>query len=153
MYNIMKKVNNYFFDFKERGEYSILDNTIEVRGNYIIGQYVLIKGSILNDGVYQIRDIKDNIITLDGLLNTEVFDGYICALKVPTDFIMLCKEIEEFNKENVKTQIVSESFPGNYSYTKATNKDNAPITWENVFKSELINYKKIYDGFRRVKEI
>ena len=152
MYNIMKYLNNYFYNFKEYGEYSILNNTIEVKGEYLIGQYILIKDSILNDGIYKITKVENDIITLEENLNTELFEGYICSLSVPKDFIEICEEIKKYNSKQVKTDIVSESFPGGYSYSKSTINGDLS-SWKDVFKNELSSYRKIYDGFRRVKEI
>ncbi len=152
MYNIMKYLNNYFFNFKEYGEYSILNNTIEVRGKYLAGQYILIKDSILNDGVYKITKVENNIITLEEELNTELFTGYICSLSVPRDFIKTCEEIKKFNEKQVKTDIISESFPMGYSYSKTT-VNGQLTTWKDVFSIELSPYRKIYDDFRRCKSI
>jgi len=149
----MKYLNNYFFNFKEYGEYSILNNTIEIRGSYLVNQYVLIKDSVLNDGVYKITKVDNNIITLEGELNTEIFQGYICSLSIPTEFQKICEEIKEFEQKQIKSNIVSESFFGQYSYSKTTNSNGAISTWKDVFKDELYGYKKIYDDFRRVKEI
>ena len=153
MYNVMKYLKNYFFNFKEYGEYSILNNTIEVRGNYLTGQYIMIKDSILNDGVYKIAKVENNIITLEEELNTELFTGYICSLSVPNEFVTLCEEIKKFNEKHVKTNIVSESYPMGYSYSKSTSTNGKPTTWEQVFSSELYSYRKIYDDFRRCKSI
>lgn len=152
MYTIMQYLKNYFFVFKEYGEYYILDNTIQIRGNYKQGQYILIKNSILNDGVYKVIKVKDDILTLEGELNTEVFTGYVCSLSVPKDFIRLCEDINKFNQKQIRTDIVSESFPGGYSYSKATVNGELP-SWKDVFKTELYMYRKIYDNFRRVDSI
>lgn len=149
---IMNYLNNYFYRFKERGFYIIKDNKIAIKGKYVIGQYVLIKGSILNDGVYKVLDYSNNALTLENLTDEE-FEGYVCSLAVPKSFEKICEQIEEFNdKKNVNSLYISES-KGDYSYTRATGKDGMPIKWEDAFSKSLSPYKKIYDEFRHVKEI
>ena len=96
------------------------------------GQYFLIEGSKYNNGVY--------IVGKDTLAD-ESFYGVITLLAPPKDFLETVSEIEKFESENVKSAFTSESF-GGYSYTKAQGK-NGPVTWREVFASELSIWRKI----------
>ena len=51
MEKILKYINNYFAKTRELGTITILDNKIKLKGSYIAGQYIYLKGSILNDGI------------------------------------------------------------------------------------------------------
>lgn len=151
MEDLLLTCNNFFYRFKEFGEYSIKNNKIQVRGKYIAGQYIRIIGSFLNDGVFKVKSVIGNEIELENM-NDEEFEGYICSLAIPNSFIELNQKIKEYKSKEKNNGIVSESF-GNYSYSKATNSSGNPITWQDVFTNELRQYKQMYDGFNRVKEV
>ena len=99
------------------------------------GQYFRIIGSTFNDGVYKFPTTE---------LQDEEFSGAIWAMKVPPSFLSLVKRIEEFNakEENKPSAYTSESF-GGYSYSKATGKNGAAVTWKEVFAADLSRYRKI----------
>lgn len=134
LFEVMSHIRNYFPSGKYfRGEFKI-ENGEVVLPFLIDGQYFLIEGSVLNDGVYQYpcKDLID-----------ETFVGVVSALKVPRDFVNLVEEIEEWQKANGTVgKYSSESF-GGYSYSLATNADGNPITWENAFASRLNKWRKI----------
>lgn len=99
------------------------------------GQYFRIVGSVFNDGVYQYPapDLTD-----------EVFHGAVWAMAVPPTLIALSTEIEEYNKSDAgkASPYTSESF-GGYSYTKATDANGAPISWQEAFASRLNQWRKL----------
>lgn len=151
MEEILRYLNNYFFRFKEVGKFTIKDNKIiGLKGEYIKGQYLLIEGSIMNDGVVKVISVVDGDITLEKSFNEE-FKGIIYSLAIPKSLISLVDEINLWKSENKKTNIVSESFEG-YSYSRA-NTNGQVATWKDVFNEELRGYRKITDGKRMVKEV
>lgn len=151
MEEILRYLNNYFFRFKEVGKFTIKDNKIiGLKGEYIKGQYLLIEGSIMNDGVVKVISVVDGDITLEKSFNEE-FKGIIYSLAIPKSLISLVDEINLWKSENKKTNIVSESFEG-YSYSRA-NTNGQVATWKDVFNEELRGYRKITDGKRIVKEV
>lgn len=155
MQKILDSINNYFYKFYESGNYSINTNTIKVKGKYIIGQYVRIEGSTLNDGVYKVIFVDGQNITLESLtMRDEEFEGIISSLAIPSDLISLKAKIETYESENKPSAIVSESF-GNYSYSLATNANGQALTWQEVFSNELKPYRKpkLFWDKRGVKEI
>lgn len=94
----------------------------------------------MNNDVYK---IIDRLYTLDGAVDEE-FDGVIYRLAIPRDFLALVEKISKFCESEAGTpsNVASESFfGGSYSYTLATGKDGAPLTWREVFKSELVKYR------------
>lgn len=62
IYTIMQTCNNYFAITKEKGKFKIKNNKISVKDKYLKTQYIRIENSILNDGVYRIEDIQDNVL-------------------------------------------------------------------------------------------
>ena len=99
------------------------------------GQYFRIIGSVFNDGIYQYpaADLTD-----------EVFHGAVWAMAVPPSLIALSAEIEEYNKSDAgkASPFTSESF-GGYAYTKATDANGAPISWQKAFASRLNKWRKL----------
>ena len=149
--SLIKECNNYFYRWKETNTFTINDNSITVEGKYMIGQYIRIKGSILNDGVYKVETYVNNIITVIGLINEE-FEGIIYGLAIPKSFTELYSKIEEYNTKNVMSSKTSESF-NNYSVGYATNRNGKPLQWQEMFKNNLDTYRQAFDGERWVKEI
>lgn len=60
---VMREVRNFFEISSESGEYEIKNGSITVTGRYVVGQYVAITGSILNDGVKRVESVKDGVIS------------------------------------------------------------------------------------------
>lgn len=151
MEKILKYLNNYFFRFKEVGKFEITDNKITgLKGRYLNGQYLLIEGSILNDGVVKVESVVGDEITLEKTFNEE-FKGVIYSLAIPQALINLVDEINTWKADNKKTDIISESFEG-YSYSRA-NSNGQVATWKDVFREELKGYRKVTDGKRLVREV
>ena len=99
------------------------------------GQYFRIVGSVFNDGVHQYPAVD---------LTDETFDGAIWAMRIPADFIELSTDVEKFVESTDGKQVVfvSESF-GGYSYSRATNPDGSPLTWQGAFRARLNKYRKV----------
>lgn len=136
LYEIMKHIRNFFVrGEKIQGEFHIEDGSISLP--LLDGQYFLIEGSILNDGVYRYPiDVEVQ------MLPDETFFGTITPLAPPQDFISLCNEIEEYNNKVPASVYTSESF-GGYSYQKATDKDGNVAGWQSAYKKRLDVYRKI----------
>lgn len=48
----------------EDGYFELANGKIEVDGYYVVGQYIAISGSILNNGVYRVEGFDDGVISL-----------------------------------------------------------------------------------------
>lgn len=137
LYDLMNKCNNYFIIDYENGDFVIQNKVIELNGNYKVNQYIRIINSLFNDGIYKIVRIDGKKIELDNGVD-EGFNGYVCGLKVPNDFIKLLDKINEYEKR-IKKGISSESIP---NYSISYNNEDYSI----VFKGELSKYTKPYRG-------
>lgn len=130
-------LRNYFCQDKDKyfGSFEISGGTIAPLDFLREGQYFRIVGSVFNDGVYQYP--ASNLID-------EKFNGAVWAMSVPPALIALSADIEAYNKDeaNKPSPFTSESF-GGYSYTKATGKNGASISWREAFSNRLSRWRKI----------
>ena len=132
-------LNNYFWEKKIKGQFTIENGTIDVTG-LKEGQYFRIVGSTFNDGVhlYPATDLKN-----------EVFDGYIWAMAVPQTVVALTSDITAWQAQYGQagsaalSPFQSESFSG-YSYSKgASVSGGAGMTWQDAFAGRLNKYRKL----------
>lgn len=135
---ILDFIHNYFIKEVYRGIFKIKDGTLDV--DFLVeGQYFRIKGSLLNDGVYQYPAYT---------LMDEEFKGEIWSMAIPRSMLDLATEIEDWQKEygdKANNPYQSESF-GGYSYSKASGTDskgNSLATWQGTFGSRLNAYRKL----------
>lgn len=146
---ICADLRNYFPPLKKkqdrsyihRGLFNISSGSITPLDFIKENQFFRIRGSDLNDGVYQ-----NNAESLE-LLQDEEFDGEIWAMAVPRHFIALCEEIEKFNAKVdemalVVTGYASESW-GGYSYSLSSSAPAAMVEWEKRINKKLNMYRKI----------
>ena len=129
------EVRNYFETDKRFGDFAITGGTFAPSDFIKDGQYFRIVGSTFNDGVYRCPATG---------LTDETFSGAVWAMNVPPDFVALAEKIEEYNTKNSAeiSPYTSESF-GGYTYTKATDSNGAPVTWQKCFAKSIDVWRKI----------
>lgn len=133
LYEILKHIRNFFpdLDHQMEGTFKVKDGAVDPFPELLEGQYFLIEGSVLNDGVYaDLSELKD-----------EEFRGVITPLKIPKDFMALVHEIEDFNEKNKPSAYTSESF-GGYSYQRATY-NGLPMSWKEIYRTRLNAWRKL----------
>ena len=132
---ILAEIRNYFTVSVHSGDFEVIGGKLSPLDFLQNGQYFRIVGSVMNDGVYR--------YPYSGLTD-ETFSGEIWALAVPPTLIALAADIEEYEKKAKETvsPYTSESF-GGYSYTKATDSNGSPLSWEKVFAKRLNKWRKI----------
>lgn len=138
---ICEYLNNYFWQKKARGTYTIAEGALELPW-IKDGQYFRIIGSSLNDGVH--KNPATNLID-------EEFEGEIWAMAVPATVIALAAEIKEWKAKYEKatspamSPYSSESFSV-YSYSKqgsGTAGSGSNIGWQDVYAGRLNKYRKL----------
>lgn len=136
----MRECRNYFSISYERGQFEIINGIIGLSNNYLVGQYIYVAGSILNDGVYL---LNDTLYTLDGSRD-ESFNGIVYGLSVPREFIELVNKIDKFtqSKEGQESNITSASF-GIQSQSFGTDNNGVRAGWQTVFRNELHKYRRM----------
>lgn len=131
------ELRNYFEvpNGRHFGKFTISGGSIAPLDFLQEGQYFRIVGSVFNDGVYQYPATS---------LTDEVFEGAVWAMAVPPTLIALAAEINAYNDSDSgkASPFTSESF-GGYSYTKATDTNGAPISWQKAFASRLNKWRKL----------
>lgn len=140
------ELNNWFDRSRYFGKFEISDGIIsksEGRMKLQNGQYFRIIGSVFNDGVHK--------YPADDLID-ENFEGAIWAMAIPQEFLLLAKDIDDWQKKyggidsEAMSPFASESF-GGYSYSKsgggASDGSSNAGTWQGVFASRLNKWRKI----------
>lgn len=135
----------YDKSYIHRGQFTISGSSIAPLDFIKTNQYFRIVGSIFNDGVYQ-----NNPESLKKLTDEE-FCGAVWAMAVPSSFLELCKDIDQWRSKNESVDSVnmspftSESF-GGYSYSKGSSADSEngnSVNWQSQFAKRLNLWRKI----------
>lgn len=140
---VLRNLNNWFEVPGRRltGCFAVEGSALSLPDGWLLeGQYFLVSGSILNDGLHQWpAELKD-----------EEFFGEVKALAVPQAVIDLAARVEEWQGKYGKaaeSPYQSESF-GGYSYTKASGNgsqsgSDGAYTWRQAFRAELNRWRKL----------
>ena len=137
-------LNNYFWEKKITGTFTISDGSISVAG-LKNGQYFRILGSTFNDGVHKYP------ITQTTRLTDETFKGEIWAMAVPSTVIAIASDIGNWQEKygtassDAMSPFNSESFAG-YSYSKSGSgnaNSGSNSTWQDVYGGRLNKYRKL----------
>lgn len=133
---VCAELRNYFVKDIHNGTFEIVGGKITPLDFIQENQYFRIVGSVFNDGVYK--------YTADLVLTDEIFSGSVWAMAVPPSVVALAEEIKAFNESDAgkPSPYTSESF-GGYSYSKATDSNGVPLTWQKVFANRLNKYRRI----------
>lgn len=149
---VIKEINNYFLEYSNgvlSNSYTV-DSTFTATGTiegdftdtFIAGEYILIQGTRLNDGIYLISAIDDTSITIDAdldiVLSTEAeVETTLTKLYIPKSLIALIAEIKTFNSST--TAGISSESQGSRSISY----ENGSSTWTSAFSGRLSAYKKL----------
>lgn len=135
---VMRYCRNYFLNggtFYE-GQITVTNEGVSPDMNT---EWVYIKGSRNNDGLHSPAYARDGE---SSALYPEVFSGKLYGLKIPRDFILLCKKIAEYNSANDTALPVSESF-GDYSVSRGTGSSGI-ASWQDAFQRQLTPYQRMF---------
>jgi hypothetical protein len=137
MNKLLKYLNRYFPRTIESVGSVVGDGFVgNFKETYLVGQYVLIKGSILSDGVYKLTGVSPTKLTVSDFLEPES-TGLITifGLAIPRELIALEAKIQAYtSKEGVASESIDD-----YSVSY---KDGSG--WQTAFKSELNAWRIMY---------
>lgn len=148
---VLKYLNRWFYRLSNGlPEYSFSKdctfttaNKIEAdfASTFLVGEYVKIEGSRLNDGVYKISAIDAISLTIDATVDLTIttepeITCTLTKLDIPKELIALIAEIKTYNT-NVTDGVASES-QGSRSISYGTQSG-----WQGAFKSRLSQYRKV----------
>lgn len=141
---VLRNLNNWFEVPGKRltGFFQVDGGALTLPDGWLLdGQYFLVSGSVMNDGLHQwpAYDLVD-----------EGFEGEVQALAVPMAVQDLADRIEiwwEKYGKAAESPYQSESF-GGYTYTKASGNGSqggsqGRLTWRDAFRSELNRWRKL----------
>ena len=139
---LLQYLRNWFQKTEYSGDFTIENGQLkaEYSGGEISianGQYFCIRGSAMNDGVYQYPAT---------VLQDETFSGAVWGLAIPPAVSALAEEIEEWQSKYAGAAISpyqSESYSrGSYSRTKASAGQSA-VSWKTAFADRLAPWRKL----------
>lgn len=141
---VLRNLNNWFEVPGKRltGFFQVEGGALTLPDGWLLdGQYFLVSGSVMNDGLHKwpAYDMVD-----------EGFEGEVQALAVPMAVQDLADRIEiwwEKYGKAAESPYQSESF-GGYTYTKASGNGSqggsqGRLTWCDAFRSELNRWRKL----------
>lgn len=134
---LLAEIRNYFEvpNGRHFGKFEISGGSIAPLDFLQEGQYFRIVGSVFNDGVYQYPATS---------LTDEVFEGAVWAMALPPSLIALAAEIKAYNEADGKpSAFTAESYPNGYSYTRATDANGVPLSWQKAFATRLSKWRKL----------
>ena len=111
---------------------------LTVKKDYILNQYILIKGSIMNDGIYKVDSIVGNKLVM--ALSVESTTVIVYGLAIPKSLLNLISEIEAYGEKG--DNISSESID---DYSVSFNGSG----WQSAFASKLAPYRRVYSDLER----
>ena len=148
---VMTEVKNHFARSVESKAYEIVVDGIQgsFQEKYVVGQYVWVYNSFINDGVYKITAITSTKLTLDATLQAENTGETIVVfgLKPPTEFLSLVTDIESYvNNQAVTSLGIKSESQGNRSISYGSGSSGAGgNTWQSVFSESLNKYRRMFD--------
>ena len=155
---VMREVNNFFDHLPFVGSFEIINSTITLKWiDLLVGGYVAITETILNNGVYLITDKIDNgndtytyvFDVEDNLRDEKVKYGNIYLLAIPRDFLDLVALIEQSVENTPQSNLTSERFFNDYTYSVAIDPcTGAPASWKTVFANNLNRFRKMFSEVR-----
>lgn len=134
--SVLRYLNRYFPRSAETLIAVVADGvTGNFTQNYVVGQYILIKDTILNDGVYKITTVASNKLTLDATLMPETTSAIVYGLAIPRAVLDLATEISAYTGvEGVSSEKIDDY---SIAYTGGSG-------WQSAYKSRLASWRSVY---------
>lgn len=143
---IMTHIKNHFACTVESFTYEIVSDGIvgSFSEEYVDTQYIWLRGTKVNDGVYKITSATTTKLTVEETLvpepNAKKRLAAVFGLAPPKDFLTVATEIEGYTS---KDGVVSESIDDySVSYGGTGGGDGS---WASVFHNKLSPWRRMYD--------
>ena len=139
---VLKEINRYFPRTVETLKEVEVDGLIgNFKERYAVGQHVLVKGTIMSDGVYTITAVSPTKLTVDATLTAEVVGdreySAVFGLAIPAEVLRLAAEIE--TADSGTGGGVSSETLGKYSVSYA-----GDGSWQSKYRSALNQWRLPY---------
>lgn len=153
--DMMNYCNNHFLRSVESPELTFIDTsgtyTIEgeLEDTYIVGQFVYISRTILNDGAYKITIVETNKLTvLEEVSNEVSSEASIFGCAVPRSFISLSSVIDAWIVLNESKAGISSEKIDDYSLA-FNGKVSGGGGWQSAHAGQLAQYRAVFDDLER----
>jgi len=152
---VLRELNNFFIKRNSSGielQFSVdstftTNDTItgDFTDTFLVGEYIKIENTRLNDGVYLITAIDTGSITIDSTLDLTIqtepeVTTTFTKLFIPGDLVDLIAEITTFNTSSTNGIASESQGDRSISYTSSSSGDTS---WRNAFNSRLSSYRKL----------
>lgn len=150
--SVLREINNYFFEYTLGVKDFSYTKDVTFTGTdtltasdfsdtFIVGEYILIEDSRVNNGVYLITAIDGTTITIDTTLDLTITteperEVTLTKCFIPGELLALVEDIKTYDT-NITTGLTSES-QGNRSVSYGDSSG-----WKKAFTSDLSIYKRL----------
>ena len=139
----------YIYEYPIQATFTATDTISgDFEDTFLVGEYIKIEGSRLNDGVFKIAAIDNTTLTIDTnfdqLIKTET-EISVAMIKcfIPESLTDLIAEIKTYTDSHTVDGVKSESIDDySITYTDEAGKSG----WQGVFKGRLAQYKRVRWG-------
>lgn len=147
---VMAYCKNHFDRSREIEEYEIVTDGIvgSFGETYVVGQYIWIVNSFVNDGVYKITGVTSSKLTLDYTMVAENTGESITVygLKPPTDFLQVVEDIATWVDGNGGKEGIAGESIDSYSISFGTGAGGQMAnTWQVAFAPRLEAYRQVFE--------
>jgi hypothetical protein len=149
---VIRYLNNFFYrltlgltNFSFTRDLTFTASTNKVAGDFtdtfIVGEYVQILGSRLNDGIYLVKVITTTELTIDETVDLTFTDETeiectITKLYIPNELVSLIADIKTYEATANNGVLREKQGSREVDYAGSS-------TWSSVFASRLNKYKKV----------
>jgi len=131
--DVMRHVRNYFVAGAVTGSWRAENGTLLPQGVFSPGEWVAVCSPFGAPGVWQI----DEDGGLPGVPDCPEWEGEICLLNPPEDFLRLCEEIAGWAESHADPALTGEKF-SQYSRKMRDSR------WQTAFDAALAPYRRMY---------
>lgn len=142
---ILEENNKYFPCSLESHSFTIVADGVtgDFNETYLVGQYVNIHNSILNDGVYKITAVAANKITLDDTMLEETNEIDLFGLALPRGLLSVIAEILTYTASQTTGANISQESQGGQGGREVRYVGGS--SWPIAFYDKLTPYRSLYD--------
>lgn len=130
--DVMRHVRNYFVRAALCGSWTHTGGRLTPAEDFAPGMWIAVTGEDAPRGVYQL----DEQLGIPGL-GERSWQGVICILEPPADFLRLCGDIGCWAAANPDPAVTAEAL-GDYRQGRRA------LTWESAFAPALHPYRRMF---------
>jgi hypothetical protein len=152
---VMDYCNNHFLYRQELGDYTFVNSTKKIEGDfttdyYVKGSYIYVCGALApeNNSAFKLTAVNAAYLTCDTTTlvdedSTDKYTVYVYSCKIPNSFLSLVSDIETWEADNASLAGVSSESVGHYStsYGEGVSKGGG---WQGAFAGRLAEFSALF---------